>query len=100
MKTFNTVLAWVWLHMPQISATIALLLMLLRTVPASTWVQLEKDWPRIANLARVLRAVFPDIVKAARALYSVWTGKPWPIPTLTTQTPAQQTEPNNEKQKL
>ena len=91
MKTFNTVLAWVWLHMPQISATAALLVMLLRAIPSSTWQQLERDWPRVANLARVLRAMFPDVIKAAKALYSVWTGKPWPVADL--PKPAQPTEP-------
>ena len=78
MKTFSLVLAWVWLHLPQITATVSVIVMLGRAVPSTTYASLEKDWPRLMNLLRALRALFPDIVKAAKAIYFVWTGKQWP----------------------
>lgn len=70
---------WIWVHQHAIIAAVTTLLVLLRLVPAAWWSVLEKDWPRAANLARLLRAIFPDVVKAAKALWAIFTGRPWPF---------------------
>jgi hypothetical protein len=78
MRFGTLVLAWLWAHHDALVASAAVLVALLRAVPAGTWERLERDWPRATNLARVLRAIAPDIVKAARALWLLWGGRPWP----------------------
>jgi hypothetical protein len=70
---------WATAHAVEIIASIATLVMLCRAIPAASWQRLEADWPRVANVVRVLRALFPDVVKAVKALYSIWTGRPWPL---------------------
>lgn len=80
MNTIYKVLEWVWIHMPQISATMGAFIVLSRAIPTTTYATLEKDWPRIANLIRAIRAIFPDFVKAVRAIAAIWTGKQWADP--------------------
>ena len=79
MDTLTRALAWCWAHQVQIMATVSIVATGLRTIPAERWAAVERDWPRAANLARLLRAVGIDGVKAARAIAAVWTGKPWPM---------------------
>lgn len=52
----------------------------LRMVPPDAWAKIEAEYPRGANLARVLRALAPDVIKAARAAWSVLRGVPWARP--------------------
>lgn len=76
------VAAWAWLlaHKVQLMLTGSLVLLALRAVPQAHWQGLETDWPRVANLARALRAALPDLFKLARALLAIWTGRPWDLP--------------------
>lgn len=69
---------WLSAHALQIALTIGAINTLLRMVPAATWAKIETDWPRLAHLARSLRAIGPDVIKWAKALWGIWTGLPWP----------------------
>jgi hypothetical protein len=70
-------LAWAWAHREHFVATSAALVLLARAVPAAQWQRLERDWPRAANLVRLLRAIAPDLAKALRVIVAIWTGRPW-----------------------
>lgn len=72
--------AWRWAvaHQVELVGSVVVVVALARAIPADRWARLERDWPRLANLARFLRAIFPDLVKAARTLVAIWTGRPWP----------------------
>jgi len=48
-----------------------------RAIPAATWLKIEKDLPRVANAARLARALGPDVVKAARVAWAILRGTPW-----------------------
>lgn len=76
------VLAWAWMltHKVQIALTGSLVLLALRAVPQAQWQRLETDWPRVANFARALRAALPDLFKLAKAVWAIWTGRPWDLP--------------------
>lgn len=76
----TTLYDWLIAHAAQIAATMAAVNLLLRAVPADTWASLETGWPRVAHIARMMRAAGPDLVKTGKALWGIWTGKPWPLP--------------------
>lgn len=48
-----------------------------RAIPAATWVKIERELPRVANAARLARALGPDVVKAARVAWAILRGTPW-----------------------
>ena len=73
---------WIWQHRDVIIAVMAGVIAILRLVPAPAWRWLEEHYPRVANSARLLRAIAPDIVKAARALWTILSGRPWPFVTI------------------
>lgn len=50
---------------------------LARAIPAETWARWERDLPRVANAARLARALGPDVVKAARVAWAILRGTPW-----------------------
>jgi hypothetical protein len=65
------------MHQNEITALVSAVILLLRTVKPETWERVEKDWPRLANIARLARALAPDLWKASKALLAVLTGRPW-----------------------
>ena len=74
--------AWTWMlsHHVQLMLSLGAFVGVLRAVPAPTWMRLERDWPRVANVVRLGRALGPDVAKAAKVVFAIWTGRPWPAP--------------------
>jgi hypothetical protein len=72
--------AWSWLvdHHEAVMLALGAFVGMLRAIPAPTWQAFERDWPRVANLARLLRAIAPDFWKAAKVVLAMLSGKPWP----------------------
>lgn len=48
-----------------------------RALPEITQTKIETDYPRIANIFRVLRAIGPDFVKGLSASKNIVKGLPW-----------------------
>jgi hypothetical protein len=48
-----------------------------RAIPEVQQAQLEEQYPRLANLFRVIRAIGPDVLKGVRASKNLVNGKPW-----------------------
>ncbi len=84
LAPFGGAVRWLVAHQVEIGTSVVVLIALCRAVPAASWQRLEASWPRVANIVRVLRALFPDVIKALKALYSVWSGRPWPFGGTTT----------------
>lgn len=76
----SVIVAWAWLvaHHAEIMLTLGAIVAALRAVPAPVWQRIERDWPRLANGARLARSIAPDAVKAAKVIVAIWTGRPWP----------------------
>lgn len=89
LAPFGAVARWCGAHQVELVGTAAALALLCRAVPAEHWAVLERDWPRVANVARLLRAIAPDVLKAARVAWAIWTGRPWPtLPAVPAPRPA------------
>ena len=84
--------AWIYAHSPQLAALMAIAVWLMRRIPASQWLIVERDYPRLANAARFTRSMFPDIVKAWRAGVAVFTGRPWQAVIMATEQDSRTTE--------
>lgn len=78
MQSLTTAWAWITAHHVSIMLSLGALVGVLRAVPAPVWQRIERDWPRLANLVRLGRAIAPDVVKAAKVVFAIWTGRPWP----------------------
>ena len=50
---------------------------LARAIPAPAWERIEREFPRVANTFRAMRAAGPDVVKFARAVWAVVRGTTW-----------------------
>ena len=50
-----------------------------RAIPATAWLKIERELPRVANTARLARALGPDVVKAARVAWAILRGTPWGV---------------------
>ena len=48
-----------------------------RAIPEADQLKMEENYPRLANLFRVIRAIGPDVLKGVRASKSIVSGKPW-----------------------
>lgn len=48
-----------------------------RALPENLQEKLETDYPRLANIFRVLRAIGPDFVKGLSASKNIMKGLPW-----------------------
>jgi hypothetical protein len=79
LAPFGAVGRWAAAHAVELTSSGVVLILLCRAVPAAAWQRLETGWPRIAAAARFVRALWPDLVKAAKALWSIWYGRPWPF---------------------
>lgn len=68
-------LDWIIKNQNEIVSLAAAVTVLLRGVPSPVWYKIEKNYPRIAGVARLVRALFPDLVKALRVAGEIWKGK-------------------------
>jgi hypothetical protein len=50
---------------------------LARAIPAPAWERIEREFPRVANTFRAMRAAGPDVVKFLRAVWAIVRGTPW-----------------------
>lgn len=57
----------------------------MRAIPDKLFVRVESASPRLANLLRFARAAGVDAYKAARALWAIFTGRPWVEPPVVAQ---------------
>jgi hypothetical protein len=81
MERLLRALAYLLAHHEEIMLSVGAIVAATRLIPAATMATLERDWPRLANALRLLRAIGPDGVKAARVVAAIWTGHPWqPLP--------------------
>ncbi len=82
MVTPYLIAAYHWLvaHALDIALVLAAINRITRRIPKERMASIEKNWPRVANALRFVRAFGPDDEKALRAVFLMVTGRPWPVP--------------------
>lgn len=73
---------WLSAHEVEIVGFFVAFIVACRAVPAVHWKAFEAAWPRLARVVQFCRAIWPDVVKAARVLWLLFRGTPFPLDTL------------------